>query len=248
LAARLSGTWETRGKTLHCLLMTSLGFAGSQRAELSGRAAIVAVAAMIAVLFAGSTVLTPLYVIYKQQFGFSQIVLTLIYAAYVVGNLAALLLFGRVSDEIGRRRTVVPAMAVAILSALVFLFAEGTVALYIGRILSGFGIGVGAGTGTAWLAELIGDEDKSRASTIATGANFVGLAFGALMTGSLHNMRLGPCAFHSSYICSRCSQSSHSCGTRAKRFPGRSAALRMYRCGPAFRCRMTFARNLWLRR
>ena len=48
---------------------------------------------MIGALFAGSTVLTPLYVIYKPQFGFSQISLTLIYAAYVIGNLAALLLF-----------------------------------------------------------------------------------------------------------------------------------------------------------
>ena len=38
---------------------------------------------MIGVLFAGSTVLTPLYVIYKQQFGFSQITLTLIYAGAV---------------------------------------------------------------------------------------------------------------------------------------------------------------------
>ena len=43
--------------------------------------AIVAVAAMIGVMFAGSTLLTPLYIIYKQKFGFSGITLTLIYAA-----------------------------------------------------------------------------------------------------------------------------------------------------------------------
>ncbi|MGH6777892.1 MAG: hypothetical protein ACRECL_07785 [Bradyrhizobium sp.] len=36
------------------------------------------VATMIGVLFAGSTLVTPLYVIYKQAFGFSQITLTLI--------------------------------------------------------------------------------------------------------------------------------------------------------------------------
>ena len=71
--------------------------------ELGGGAAIAAVAAMIAVLFAGSTALTPLYVIYKQAFGFSQITLTLVYAVYVVGNLGALLMFGRLSDVIGRR-------------------------------------------------------------------------------------------------------------------------------------------------
>ncbi|WP_258594644.1 hypothetical protein [Mesorhizobium sp. AR07] len=82
--------------------------------------AIPAVAAMIAVLFAGSTVLTPLYIVYKQQFGFSQITLTLIYAVYVVGNLGALLMFGGVSDVIGRRPAALAAMGIAIGSALVF--------------------------------------------------------------------------------------------------------------------------------
>jgi len=153
--------------------------------ELGGTAAICIVASMIGALFAGSTVPTPLYVIYKQQFGFSQISLTLIYAAYVVGNLAALLLFGRLSDQIGRRRAGVIAMAIAIISALIFLFAQGIVSLYAGRILSGLAIGIGAGTGTAWLAELIAEENKSRATVIATSANFVGLGIGALMSGVL---------------------------------------------------------------
>jgi MFS family permease len=89
--------------------------ARSQDAKLDSAPATGVIAAVIAVLFAGSTVLTPLYVIYQQQFGFSQITLTLIYAVYVIGNLTALLLFGRLSDEIGRRRVAVPAIAVAII-------------------------------------------------------------------------------------------------------------------------------------
>ena len=62
---------------------------------------------MIGVLFAGSTAVTPLYVIYKREFGFSQISLTLIYAVYVIGNLTALLLLGGCptrSAAGGRRR------------------------------------------------------------------------------------------------------------------------------------------------
>ncbi|RWN69674.1 MAG: MFS transporter [Mesorhizobium sp.] len=153
--------------------------------ELGGRAAMAAVAAMIAVLFAGSTVLTPLYVIYKQAFGFSQITLTLVYAVYVVGNLAALLMFGRLSDVIGRRPTALAAMAVAVVSALSFLFAENVAWLDIARILSGLGIGVGAGTGTAWLAELVAADGKSRAAIIATSTNFLGLGLGALAAGLL---------------------------------------------------------------
>ena len=161
------------------------GFFRPRKMELHGIPAICAVGAMIGVLFAGSTMLTPLYVIYKQQFGFSQISLTLIYAVYVLGNFAALLLFGRLSDEIGRRKVAIVAMVVAIVSALIFLFARGVASLYAGRILSGLAIGIGAGTGTAWLAELIGSEDKTRATVIATGANLLGLGIGALTAGIL---------------------------------------------------------------
>jgi hypothetical protein len=53
--------------------------------ELGGLAAMLTVAGTIAGLFAGSTLLTPLYIINKQQFGFSQITLTLIYAVYILG-------------------------------------------------------------------------------------------------------------------------------------------------------------------
>lgn len=153
--------------------------------ELGGRAAAAAVAAMIAALFAGSTALTPLYIIYKQVFGFSQITLTLVYAVYVIGNLAALLMLGRVSDVIGRRPMALAGMAVAVVSAVVFLFAENVAWLDIARILSGLGIGVGAGTGTAWLAELLPTDDKSQAATIATSTNFLGLGLGVLGAGLL---------------------------------------------------------------
>src|SRR5215475_2074454 len=40
------------------------------RSEFGKSTTIVAVACMIGVLFAGSTIATPLYVIYKQRFGF----------------------------------------------------------------------------------------------------------------------------------------------------------------------------------
>ncbi|TPK79917.1 MFS transporter [Mesorhizobium sp. B2-4-17] len=159
--------------------------AHKQEAARGDALAIPTVAAMIAVLFAGSTVLTPLYILYKQQFGFSQITLTLIYAVYVVGNLGALLLFGGVSDVVGRRPAALAAMIVAIVSAIVFLFSENVLSLDIARILSGLGIGIGAGSGTAWIAELLSRADRSRASVIATSTNFLGLGFGALVSGLL---------------------------------------------------------------
>lgn len=169
-----------------------------RRIESSRRAAKSAVAAMIGVLFAGSTAVTPLYIMYKQAFGFSQITLTLIYAVYVIGNLCGLLLFGRLSDQAGRRPVAAASMVLAIASALVFLFAHGVGALYLARILSGLAVSVGVGTGTAWLAELIDEESKSRATVIATSANFIGLGIGALVAGLLAEYL--PWPLHLTYV------------------------------------------------
>src|SRR5580704_8391663 len=56
-----------------------------------------------AVTMLGTTLPTPLYVIYQAQFHFSTSLITLIYAVYAVGVLAALLGAGHTSDQVGRR-------------------------------------------------------------------------------------------------------------------------------------------------
>src|SRR3954465_11480220 len=117
--------------------MVQSGVAHTHRAELQGAATLSAVGVLLGVAFGLSTLITPLYLIYQQQFGFSQITLTLIYAAYAIGNVAALLFFGRVSDRAGRRRVGLLAIAILIVATLVFLFANGIAALYVARILSG---------------------------------------------------------------------------------------------------------------
>ena len=148
------------------------------------KAATLAVGSMIAVMFMGSTIVTPLYSLYAKQFGFSAIMLTLIYAAYVIGNLVSLFFFGGVSDRAGRKRIVLRALALAALSTGIYFFATSTPWLFVARVLSGFSIGLGAGTGTAWIAELDA-EDRARATLVAVVSNFAGLGLGPLISGLL---------------------------------------------------------------
>src|SRR5689334_15738557 len=54
-------------------------------------------ATLIAVMFVGTTLVTPLYDVYRKEFGFSEMTLTLVYAVYAVGNLLSLGFFGRIS-------------------------------------------------------------------------------------------------------------------------------------------------------
>src|SRR5579862_680691 len=111
------------------------------------------VATELAAMFVGAILPTPLYPLYRQAFGFSQVTLTLIYSVYVLGNLAALLLFGRLADQIGRRSASLLAVGVGMASAAAFAAAAGTPGLFVARGLSGFASGLAGGAATAWIAE-----------------------------------------------------------------------------------------------
>ncbi len=150
-----------------------------------GPLALAIVATELGVMFVGAIMPTPLYPLYRRAFGFSGVTLTLIYAVYVLGNLIALLFFGRLSDQIGRRVTTLPAIGVGIASALVFAFAAGTPWLFAARALSGFSTGLASGTTTAWIAELYSDRGSGAAARIAASANFFGCAAGPLLAGVL---------------------------------------------------------------
>jgi MFS family permease len=152
---------------------------------VGNRTAVPAIASIITAAFMGSVIVTPLYSLYQAKFGFSEITLTLVYAVYVVGNVLALLVFGQISDQIGRKRVTVPALALAAGSALVFLFAQGTGWLFAGRLLIGIVVGVLSGTGTAWLAERFGPQRRPTATVTAATANLIGIAVGPLLGGLL---------------------------------------------------------------
>jgi MFS family permease len=139
----------------------------------------------IGALYIGSTVLTPLYAIYERRFHFSDLVVTEIYAVYVLGNLTVLFLFGRLSDQIGRRRTTLIALCFTAISAALFLLAASVAWLFVARALNGFSAGLGAGALTAWIAELEPNQDRTRATEFASAGNLAGLAFGALAAGLL---------------------------------------------------------------
>src|ERR671923_2327774 len=65
------------------------------------------------VLMASVNLAKPLYAVYATKFGFSSLVLTLIFATYAVVLVPALILFGRLSDRFGRRPIMLAGLAVA---------------------------------------------------------------------------------------------------------------------------------------
>ncbi len=143
--------------------------------------------AFAAIMF-GTTVPSPLYPSYETRFGFAAPMVTIIYAVYACGVLAALLVVGRASDTLGRKWILLPGLGVAALSSAVFLLAgstpNGGIALLIAaRILSGISAGIFIGTATAALADLAAAGRGPRAALIAALTNLGGTGLGPLVAG-----------------------------------------------------------------
>ncbi|MER6347378.1 MFS transporter [Streptomyces sp. NPDC001595] len=141
--------------------------------------------AVFAVCMAGTTLPTPLYGLYQQKFGFSELTVTVVYAVYAFGVIGVLLLAGNASDAVGRRPVLLWGLGCAAASALCFLCATGLGWLYTGRLLSGLSAGLFTGAATAYVMELAPRGGGSRATLVATAATMGGLGCGPLLAGVL---------------------------------------------------------------
>jgi MFS family permease len=136
-----------------------------------------------------SAVPTPLYVLYQQRDGFSNLMVTVVYAVYAIGVIGSLFLGGHLSDRVGRRRIFVPALLANALSAVVFIVDPSLAGLIIARIISGISVGLTTATATSYLAELHATArpagSERQAEAVATGSNLGGIGFGPLAAGLL---------------------------------------------------------------
>ncbi|WP_328393099.1 MFS transporter [Streptomyces sp. NBC_00390] len=151
----------------------------------AGRLGYPAAAVVFAIGMAGTTLPTPLYGLYQEQIGFSELMVTVVFAVYAIAVITALLVAGNYSDAVGRRPVLLAAMAFSAASACCFLLESGLPLLFAGRLLSGFAAGLLSGAATAAVIELAGPGRRARAGFAATAANMGGLGCGPLLSGLL---------------------------------------------------------------
>jgi MFS family permease len=143
------------------------------------------VATALFVLLVASNMPTPLYAVYRERFGFSSAVLTLIFATYAVVLVPSLLLFGQLSDRLGRRRVIAAGLVVAMVGLVLFAAARGTAWLFAARAVQGLSVGAITGAATAGLVELEPNGDRQRAALLSVLAQAGGCAVGPLTAGAL---------------------------------------------------------------
>lgn len=149
---------------------------------------VVLLASIVVSSLAASSAPTPLYATYASEWHFSPITTTVVFGAYAIAVLLALLIFGRVSDHTGRRPVLVTALAVQVAGMVVLATAGGVAALLLGRVLQGLATG---GAMSALGAAML-DVDQRRGAVANAAAPGMGTGAGSLLSGLLVQYVAGP--------------------------------------------------------
>ena len=145
----------------------------------------VAVTAMLVLFMAAAGAPTPLYVVYQQQWGFPTSTLTLVFAVYVLGLLATILVVGALSDHVGRRPVLGAAIVLEAVALVLFLTAGGVATLLTARLAQGIATGAAITTLSAAVVDLTAPTRVGRAGLVTSVATLLGLAAGSVGTGAL---------------------------------------------------------------
>jgi MFS family permease len=157
-----------------------------------GQKAAVVIGGAFFVTMLGPTLPTPLYPMYQERLRFDGLMVTMIFATYAVGIAGALILFGRMSDQLGRRALLIPGLMLAFLSSVVFLLSDSVAGLFLGRILSGLSVGIFTGTATAALLDIAPVESRRSYSLVAALVNMLGLGLGPVLAGAAAQFTSAP--------------------------------------------------------
>jgi MFS family permease len=154
-----------------------------RRRRLPTAAAFVAMAVAFAAFFIAAGAPTPLLPIYQSQWDFSASMVTVAFGVYAIALLLTLLVIGSLSDHLGRRPLLIGALALELVSMVVFLVSPSIGWIIVARILQGIATAAATSAFSAALLELASEKRKHLAGVIAGLAPAGGIGVGALFSG-----------------------------------------------------------------
>jgi MFS family permease len=128
---------------------------------------------------------TVVYPLYAQQWELPPAVTTAIFAVYPIVLVPVLIVFGNLSDVIGRRAVILLGLAALGAGSVAFGLAPDLTWVFIGRALMGVGVGLSLSPATAAMVEFGGRDGARRAGPATTAATATGLALATIVGGAL---------------------------------------------------------------
>jgi MFS family permease len=125
------------------------------------------------------------YGLYARQWQLSHTVTAGIFAIYPLAVVVMLVGFGGISDQIGRRATMLAGLLASLVGALLFAVAPDMAWVFAGRALMGIGVGLAASPSTAAILEFSSPERAKGAASVTVAAQAIGFVAALLLGGAL---------------------------------------------------------------
>jgi hypothetical protein len=148
-----------------------------------------AVAFAFLIVMAFATMPSPLYGLYRTRDDLSAFTITVVFAIFAAGTIAALRADSLIAARIGRRGVMVAAVVTMMVAAGLLALWKDLPGLLIGRLLTGVADGLAAGTAIVYLIELRVRANPAasvpRAQIVGTSISVGALGIGPLIAGFL---------------------------------------------------------------
>ena len=153
------------------------------RSKLPPGISFAAMTTAFAAFFIAAGAPTPLLPIYEANWKFPASMVTVAFGVYAIALLLTLLIIGSLSDHIGRRPLLIGALALELVSMLVFLVSPSIPWIIAARIIQGVATAAATSSFSAAILELAPDQRKHLAGVITGLAPAAGIGIGALFSG-----------------------------------------------------------------
>jgi predicted MFS family arabinose efflux permease len=154
-------------------------------------------AAVLALALWTSGAATPVYPLYAADWHLTPFLTTSVFAVYPLVLVVVLLVFGDLSDTIGRRASILLGVVSSMVGVLLFALAPDVAWLLVGRAFMGLGVGLSLSPATAKMIDIAGSANSARTGAISTASTAVGLVFASLLGGAL--VQYAPFPLHLTY-------------------------------------------------
>ncbi len=135
-------------------------------------------------VFAASATPIPLYDIYRQDEGLTYNDLALTAVVYFIGAITALLIFGRISNYLGRKIVAFIIFGLSAISISLLFDINSATPLIIARLLLGLACGLASSSLTSYIIDNGSSLPQWLPAAIVSNSPMVGLTIGALFSGA----------------------------------------------------------------
>lgn len=135
-------------------------------------------------VFAASATPIPLYDIYRQDEGLTYNDLALTAVVYFIGAITALLIFGRISNYLGRKIVAFIIFGLSAISISLLFNINSATPLIIARLLLGLACGLASSSLTSYIIDNGSSLPQWLPAAIVSNSPMVGLTIGALFSGA----------------------------------------------------------------